>query len=128
MMVQDEDGLMHEVYNKRELRETYARHHVIEKWQVRTLCCPAKACVFLGYLGTEQADMGLASRGDVVTCVRCLALECDHGITFNQAAAQDMTATQIRARWPRLSGECPRGCGYNGIGYASHAHYIFGDW
>lgn len=35
---------------------------------------------------------------------------------------------EVRARWPRLNGLCPKGCGYNGIAYASADHYIYGDW
>lgn len=74
---------------------------------------------------------------------------CDHGITFDEEAAkklleeseQDPTLdpavafimgppahSEIRKRWPRLSGLCPKGCGYNGIYYASTAHYLYGDW
>lgn len=75
--------------------------------------------------------------------------KCDHGVTFDEAAAQKLLEStpedpnldpavafvmgspahnQIRKLWPRLSGPCPKGCGFNGIAYASYAHYIYGDW
>jgi len=73
--------------------------------------------------------------------------ECTHGVVFDEEAAKkliaeaawapiddadwimgDPTALAIRKRWPRLSGKCPLGCGYEGIYYASMAHYIMGDW
>jgi hypothetical protein len=74
---------------------------------------------------------------------------CTHGIMFDKEAAQKMldeatvdpnlspdvafimgspAHSKIRKRWPRLSGPCPKGCGYNGIAYASYEHYIYGDW
>jgi hypothetical protein len=54
--------------------------------------------------------------------------ECDHGVTFDQVAAERLPTHEVRARWPRLEGECPKGCGYHGIAYASKMHYIYGDW
>lgn len=54
---------------------------------------------------------------------------CDHGVTFDEEAAKKAKDEyEIRKRWPRLHGVCPKGCGFNGIAYASHAHYIWGDW
>lgn len=77
---------------------------------------------------------------------------CDHGVTFDKEAADKLIADwkepeaeededpavrfimgptytgEIRKRWPRLCGECPKGCGYNGIYYASMEHYTYGDW
>ena len=71
---------------------------------------------------------------------------CDHGITFDAAAARKLldewegpksaaafivgnpASAEVRKRWPRLHGECPKGCGYSGIYYASYEHYICGDW
>lgn len=73
---------------------------------------------------------------------------CDHGVTFDEEAAKKLleqpyqgsgdpmvdfvmghpSTSEIRKRWPRLMGLCPKGCGYNGIAYASYAHYIYGDW
>lgn len=55
---------------------------------------------------------------------------CDHGVTFDFMAAQreKLGAAEVRKRWPRLFGACPKGCGYNGIGYASKAHMVWGDW
>lgn len=54
--------------------------------------------------------------------------ECDHGVTFDADAATGLSADEIRRRWPRLDGSCPRGCGYSGIAYASKKHYVYGDW
>lgn len=53
---------------------------------------------------------------------------CDHGITFDQEDAKNLKTPEVRKKYPRLDGECPKGCGFSGIGYASHAHYIYGDW
>jgi len=53
---------------------------------------------------------------------------CDHGVTFDEEAAKGLSASEVRRRWPRMHGLCPKGCGFNGIAYASYAHYIFGDW
>lgn len=53
---------------------------------------------------------------------------CDHGVTFDYETAKNLDANQVRKRWPRLMGPCPKGCGFDGIGYASYAHYICGDW
>lgn len=53
---------------------------------------------------------------------------CDHGVSFDWDAARGLGAEEVRRRWPRLFGLCPKGCGYRGIAYASIAHYICGDW
>lgn len=65
--------------------------------------------------------------------------QCDHGISFDEfewrnrcAVARlmggSMSDEEVRRRWPRLDGPCPKGCGYTGIYYASYLHYIAGDW
>lgn len=56
--------------------------------------------------------------------------QCNHGIVFDEEAALKLNAdhTYVRRRWPRLCGKCPLGCGYNGIFYASKAHFVWGDW
>ena len=54
--------------------------------------------------------------------------DCDHGVVFDEQAAKELDAYEVRKRWPRLMGTCPKGCGFHGIGYASYAHYIYGDW
>jgi hypothetical protein len=60
--------------------------------------------------------------------------QCDHGVTFDEAEVQRRqrlnppSASEVRRRWPRLFGPCPKGCGYNGIAYASFLHYVMGDW
>lgn len=53
---------------------------------------------------------------------------CDHGVTFDKEAAVGLSASEIRRRWPRCGGHCPKGCGYHGIAYASYEHYTMGDW
>lgn len=75
---------------------------------------------------------------------------CNHGITFDLEEAKKILAgikedsyddpalsfimgpvkgtAAIRKRFPRLCGVCPKGCGYNGIYYASSEHYYYGDW
>jgi hypothetical protein len=71
--------------------------------------------------------------------------KCDHGVTFDLEAARKLLedwepdspaafimgppgAREVRKRWPRLDGTCPKGCGYHGIAYASFEHYTYGDW
>lgn len=72
--------------------------------------------------------------------------DCDHGVTFDEEEANKLLSnwkgpaspaefimgnpisSEVRKRWPRLFGRCPKGCGYEGIYYASYAHYIAGDW
>lgn len=53
---------------------------------------------------------------------------CDHGVVFDFHAAKGLDASEVKKRWPRLSGACPKGCGYSGIYYASYEHYVMGDW
>lgn len=56
--------------------------------------------------------------------------ECQHPKvipTFDEDAAKDLGTEEIRKHWPRFFGKCPD-CDFNGIMYASYAHYIFGDW
>ena len=53
---------------------------------------------------------------------------CDHGLTFNSNLARGLSSMEVRKRWPRLDGLCPKGCGENGIHYASWEHYQAGDW
>jgi hypothetical protein len=77
--------------------------------------------------------------------VRSPPERCDHGVTFDEEEAHKVlgewqaksdvefimgnpASRNIRRLWPRLDGKCPKGCGYVGIGYASEAHYILGDW
>ncbi len=55
-------------------------------------------------------------------------IECtNHGVTFDEAAAEGLSTAEIRTRWPRLDGKCPKCC-YFGIAYASMAHFVYGDW
>lgn len=70
---------------------------------------------------------------------------CDHGVVFDEEQARALLrdwkpadaaafimgptgAAEVRRRWPRLMGDCPKGCGFHGIAYASYFHYIAGDW
>lgn len=56
--------------------------------------------------------------------------DCQHESvmpTFDKEAALDMTADEVRKRWPRFSGSCPK-CRRHVILYASYAHYLMGDW
>jgi hypothetical protein len=126
----DDDGVAHAVYNQREIRERYERDKGVEKWQVQTLCNIGQPLAMTRASAIRQADLDMTERGHVVTCVRCLNGECDHGVTFDEAQAMSfsMNVSDVRKRWPRLDGECPRGCGFKGIAYASSAHYIYGDW
>lgn len=58
------------------------------------------------------------------------AARCEHPKVipeFDEKAAREMTVWQIRQKYPRFSGKCPD-CGYEGIIYASYAHYIYGDY
>lgn len=58
-------------------------------------------------------------------------LDCNHGVSFDaddEAYKAGMSAREVRKRWPRLDGACPKGCGFSGIAYASFTHYISGDW
>jgi hypothetical protein len=83
-----------------------------------------------------------------------MAEHCDHGITFDQKEAERIlretkeqpsgdaaldfimgptnATAQIKKRWPRgfftRERPCPKGCGYEGIYYASPEHYSYGDW
>lgn len=52
---------------------------------------------------------------------------CDHGVAFDEEA-KGLAPADVRARWPRLVGPCPKGCGFSGIAYASKAHFVCGDW
>lgn len=56
--------------------------------------------------------------------------ECDHGIKFDKedCVRNHLTAKEVREKYPRLNGACPKNCGFSGIGYASFAHYLWGDW
>lgn len=53
---------------------------------------------------------------------------CTHGLVFDVDAARGLSAEEVRNRWPRLMGTCPKGCGFHGIAYVSMAHYVYGDW
>jgi hypothetical protein len=54
--------------------------------------------------------------------------DCDHGIKFDEKECVGLSAAEVRQQWPRLDGECPMGCGYNGIAYLNFLHYLAGDY
>lgn len=56
--------------------------------------------------------------------------DCDHGVVFDEKDFKDndLSASEVRKKYPRGWGPCPKGCGFNGIAYASFLHYIAGDW
>lgn len=53
---------------------------------------------------------------------------CDHGVVFDEKNADGLDEYEVRKRWPRLHGPCPKGCGFVGIAYASTLHFVMGDW
>lgn len=53
---------------------------------------------------------------------------CTHGLVFDVDAARGLSVEEVRKRWPRLMGTCPKGCGFHGIAYVSMVHYVYGDW
>lgn len=84
------------------------------------------------YFGNLPAPPPLPKGDEVTEVLDKIAkerqAECDHGIEFDADAAKDMTVAEIRKRYPRLFGPCPKGCGFDGIGYKSWEHYVMGDW
>jgi hypothetical protein len=73
------------------------------------------------------------------------APSCDHGLTFDREEAERILGewepktevdfivgnpkhAEVRKRFPRLHGKCPKGCGFEGIAYASPEHFGYGDW
>lgn len=60
--------------------------------------------------------------------VPTLETKCNHGVEFDSAAARGLTSSEVRRRWPRLSGRCPKGCGFYGAAYVSYEHFVLGDW
>jgi hypothetical protein len=57
--------------------------------------------------------------------------DCNHGVFFDEIEYRkdpNISVAEIRKKWPRGFGLCPKGCGFNGIAYASYLHYIAGDW
>jgi hypothetical protein len=70
---------------------------------------------------------------------------CDHGLVFDLEEAKRILGAwqprdfadfvvgnpehaKVRERFPRLWGACPKGCGFEGIAYASAEHCAYGDW
>lgn len=99
----------------------------------------AKLCKHCGRLEDEHYGLeSLVTAPSGAIYVRCVAgyspdnnipyNECDHGITFDIEKTMDLSANEVRILYPRLFGKCPKGCGYDGIAYASMEHYVSGDW
>jgi len=129
LVVRDHEGVWHEIYNKTEIAQLRSsQRDWVDNWQVRTLCCKDEEPEFLGVSVLRATIDDGAHTGHAPTCVRCAAMPCDHGITFDETRARGLTANEIRSRWPRLEGTCKKGCGYHGVAYASFIHYVCGDW
>jgi hypothetical protein len=56
---------------------------------------------------------------------------CEHPnlplVPFDEEAAKELSAWEIRARWPRKMQVCPD-CKEEILCYASSMHYYMGDW
>lgn len=91
----------------------------------------AKHCAELDAIAAEEDEaMILDHNGNPLFLspeARDRQRACDHGVTFDDAGL-NLSSDEVRRRWPRLNGPCPKGCGYVGIAYASPEHYIAGDW
>lgn len=85
------------------------------------------------------------TRQRVCSCCESRMSECDHGLTFDLEEAQQILGdwrpsssfefvmgnprhAEVRRRFPRLEGQCPKRCGFVGIAYASADHFVSGDW
>lgn len=77
--------------------------------------------------GVRCEQPGCKGRVREGQCDAC-GVACNHGVVFDRAAATGLPAAEVRRRWPRLSGRCPRGCGFDGVAYASFQHMVEGDW
>ncbi len=70
---------------------------------------------------------------------------CTHGLEFDPQEAnrilgdwKPMSTAEwvagnpryklVRERFPRLSGKCPLGCGFEGTAYYSMEHFVAGGW
>jgi hypothetical protein len=80
------------------------------------------------YEGVDAFNEKLKSDHEKWTQDNPVQAQCDHGITFDMEAAKGLTAAEVQARWPRGWGLCPKGCGFDGIAYASAEHFLYGDW
>lgn len=52
---------------------------------------------------------------------------CKVEFDLDLASTLGLESYEVRNRWPRWFGKC-NDCGYEGIRYASFAHYVYGDW
>jgi hypothetical protein len=73
-------------------------------------------------MSEKEVDESLAKIAEETQSV------CDHGVAFDSDAAKGLSSADVQKRWPRGWGLCPKGCGFNGIAYASYEHMIMGDW
>ena len=69
---------------------------------------------------------GTVKGGTTITVKHCQHPNLPR-IPFDPVAARDMTSAEVRKRWPRLGVTCPD-CKSSVMSYASHEHYIAGDW
>lgn len=84
----------------------------------------------------EQQNQDLEEAMTIASAIaaeeeQTVTIGCDHGVTFDYAEWKKnptMGHFEVRTKWPRIVGRCPKGCGEHGIFYASYAHYIAGDW
>lgn len=75
-----------------------------------------------------MADPAKRDPADVLAAL--YRVKCTHPSLvpdFDEVAARGLSPGEVKKRWPRSFGACS-GCDFNGIMYASYAHYIAGDW
>ena len=58
------------------------------------------------------------------------ATKCDHGIVFDLAECRKLglSSDEVRKKYPRHNGLCPKGCGFYGIAYQGYQHFTAGAW
>lgn len=78
----------------------------------------------------DQSTGATCDHDVVFDRIECENLSKEHKLTRSESLEVHNTilVQMIRERWPRLDGQCPLGCGFHGIAYASVLHYVCGDW
>ena len=72
----------------------------------------------------------IPSRDPVDVLAALARIKCTHPSVvpeFDEQAAMGLSTDEIKRRWPRYFGPCSS-CDFNGVLYASYAHYLAGDW
>jgi hypothetical protein len=89
----------------------------------------ARMAAYLSYTAASQMNTAADQIRDANGAWACAKTLCTHAVTFDEDEAREkkLSSAAVRERWPRFFGECPR-CGFEGIAYASTAHYVYGDW